>query len=173
MKLNWRWFLGGQKMFWMGIILFIVLVVAFTFTYIVDPTERVYMRKENVDENSIKFISESYINSRNITIDKPIEYRFVHYFCNENKSENDEVLLGTFHEWNGTYYINISVDLYNAPALIRTVIHETRHMLVEYLKDQKIIDLTDYTEEIAEGSNEQCNNMFTCGINLLRSSQKK
>lgn len=102
-----------------------------------------------------------------INIDKPIKYRYVYY--KYNKNAEDDLLLGTFHEWNGTYYIDISADLYQMNLLYEVVIHETRHMVVEYLKYKNIIDLTKYTEEIASEKNNNYNNLFNCGISLLKS----
>ena len=52
------------------------------------------------------------------------------------------------------------------------VIHETRHLVVEYLKDEKIIDLTKYTEEIAQCENSYYNNLFDSGIYLLKERDK-
>lgn len=84
-------------------------------------------------------------------------------------SKNGEIiLLGTFHEWNDVYYIDISIDLYKISGLESTVIHETRHMLVQELKNEKIIDLTKYTEEIAQNNNEYYNNLFDSAIDLLK-----
>lgn len=166
MKLKWQWFLGGPVMFWIAIILFIFLLVGFIFTYIIDIASLINVELQNVDTESISKISEEYVESLGITIDKPIEYRFVHFKYND-KNE-DRVLLGGFHKWNNTYYIDISVDLYRLSTLKETVIHETRHMLVEYLKDENIIDLTDYTEEIAESENNYYNNLFNSGIYLWK-----
>ena len=52
------------------------------------------------------------------------------------------------------------------------VIHETRHLVVEYLKDEKIIDLTKYTEEIAQHDNSYYNSLFNNGIYLLKERDK-
>ena len=46
--------------------------------------------------------------------------------------------------------------------------HETRHMIIQELKNEGVIDLTDYTEEIAEEKNEVYNNIFNCSIKLLK-----
>lgn len=100
-----------------------------------------------------------------ITVDIPVVYRFVNYKYNE--TAEDELLLGTFHEWSNTYYIDISAGLYNMSLLDEIVIHETRHMIVEYLKDKKIIDLTKYTEEIASQKNSHYNNLFDSSVYLL------
>ena len=111
-----------------------------------------------------------------ITIDRPIIYRFVRYRNNADAEDIDpkkEVLLGTFHEWNGTYYIDISVDLYKMYSLDSVIIHETRHMIVEYLRDEKIIDLTNYTEEIASEKNIHYNNLFEQSIYLLKEKLKE
>ena len=101
-----------------------------------------------------------------ITVDKPIVYRFVYY--KHNDVTDDKILLGTFHEWNGTYYIDISADLYKMNKLNEIVIHEMRHMIVEYLKDKKIIDLTKYTEEIAGQKDVYYDSLFDSGVYLLR-----
>ena len=82
------------------------------------------------------------------------------------------ILLGSFHEWNGKYYIDISIDLYNNFSLHDTVIHETRHMIVNYLKDEKIIDLDKYTEEIAQRKSYHYNVMFDSGVYLLKKLQE-
>ena len=111
-----------------------------------------------------------------IVIDKPIVYRFVRYrdkFHIEDIDAKKDVLLGTFHEWNGVYYIDISVDLYKMYLLDSVVVHETRHMIVEYLRDEKIIDFTNYTEEIASEKNSHYNNLFEQGIYLLKEYQKE
>lgn len=107
-----------------------------------------------------------------IVINKPIVYRFVKY--NEGAygiKVKDKVLLGTFHEWNNTYYIDISFTLYEDETLKDIVIHETRHMIVQYLRDEDIIDLTKYTEEIAYNENVYYNNIFDSGVYLLKNSQ--
>lgn len=173
MKIKWQWFLGGKTMFWVSIILFIILVVSFVITYIIDPTSNLYMTKYKIDPASIEKTSQSYIDGLGITIDKPIEYCFVRYKDKGYEANpEDEILLGTFHEWNGVYYINISVDLYKSSMLEEIVIHETRHLVVEYLKDEKIIDLTKYTEEIAQHENSYYNNLFNSGIYLLKERDK-
>lgn len=175
MRLKWQWFLGGKFMFWVSIIIFMFLISSFVFTYIIDPTTTLYIKKQKIDPTIIKTISEKYVSNLGITIDnKNIEYNFVkynHYRYNHdryNSEGEDTILLGTFHEWNDTYYINISLDLYNTTLLDDIVIHETRHMIVEYLKDKKIINLDKYTEEIAEGKDIYYNNLFNSGIYLLK-----
>ena len=175
MKIKWQWFLGGQTMFWIASILLLVLVFGIVVTYIIDPIMSIYMKVQNVDETSIKELSENYVESLGITINKPICYRFVRYKhennFKEHKSEPDVVLLGTFHEWNNCYYIDISVNLYHMRMLDEIVKHETRHMIVQELKNEKIIDLTEYTEEIAQEKNEICNNLFNYGVKLLKEEQ--
>ena len=166
MKLNWRLFLGGPVMFWLTIILFIFLVVVFILTYFVDATALVSIRPQRINTSSISEISEEYVKSLGVVINKQIEYKYVHFKYND-KSE-DEILLGTFHEWNETYYIDISADLYKMGSLKEIVIHETRHMLVEFLNDEDIIDLTRYTEEIAREENNYYNNLFNSGIYLWK-----
>lgn len=93
----------------------------------------------------------------------------MHYIYNDRS--DDTILLGTFHEWNNTYYINISVDLYKMESLEEIVIHETRHMVVEYLKDKKIINLVKYTEEIASKKDCYYCSLFDSGVYLLKNSQ--
>lgn len=177
MKIKWQWFLGGRGMFWMASALLIIFVFIFATTYIVDPTACLYMKKQDVDEETIKEISDEYINSLGIKINKPINYRFV-YFQNQGhfiKQDNENkrlVILGMFHEWNGSYYIDIAVSLYKMKMLDEVVIHETRHLIVQELRNQKIIDLTKYTEEIAEEINPYYNNLFDNGVNLLKEKEK-
>lgn len=171
MKIKWQWFIGGRVMFWVSIIMIIGLVLGFLLTYVIDPTKKIYMKEQSIDPVSIKDISEQYVRCFGVEIEKPINYRFVRYKVN---LDNDDILLGTFHEWNDAYYINISVDLYKASnSLNSTVIHETRHMLVEYLRDEDIIDLTEYSEEIAQEKDERYNELFNCGMCLLKEKQEK
>lgn len=181
MKLKWQWFLGGQIMFWIATILLVVYVFAYIATYLIDPTTSMYMKVQSVDETSIKEISEQYVKELGIKINKPIVYRFVRFQREEglkNKRKNQEglicetVLLGTFHEWNNTYYIDISVNLFRMNMLYETVRHETRHMIVQELKNKKIIDLTKYTEEIAEENNPLYNELFNSSIKLLKEEHK-
>jgi hypothetical protein len=173
-KLKWQWFLGGRIMFWVSIIIFIVLIIEFVITYIIDPTSCLYITKYKIDPASIEKVSQSYVDSLGITIDKPIEYSFVRYRDKGYEANpGEEILLGTFHEWNGVYYINISIDLYKGSSLADIVIHETRHMIVEYLKDKKIIDLTKYTEEIAQRKNTYYNNLFNSGVHLLKEKENE
>ena len=172
MRLKWQWFLGGKKMFWLSIVVFIIFIVGFIDTYIIDLTARIYTIRQNVETSSIKSISENYIHELGIEIDKPIEYHFVKYKNNaRDASTKGEITLGTFHEWNDTYYIDISIDLYKTTSLNETVVHETRHLIVDYLNDKKIVNLTKYTEEIAEGNNEYYNAMFDSGVYLLKLKQ--
>lgn len=169
MKLKWQWFLGGKVMFWILIILFTLAILGFMTLYIIDPTSMRYLKVQNLDSNSIKTISEKYVNDLNIQVNKKIIYRFVEYKCCKYDDEGTEmIILGTFHIWNDTYYIDISKDIYSTDELEEVVIHETRHMLVEYLKEQDIIDLTKYTEEIAQNNNIHYNQLFDNGIYLLK-----
>ena len=175
MKIKWQWFLGGQTMFWIASVLLLVLVFSIVVTYIIDPITSIYMKVQSIDETSIKEMSESYVKSLGINISKPISYRFVKYQHEDGfkvrKSDPETVLLGTFHEWNNCYYIDISVNLYRMNMLHEIVKHETRHMIVQELKNEKIIDLTEYTEEIAQEKNEVYNNLFNCGVKLLKEEQ--
>ena len=41
-------------------------------------------------------------------------------------------------------------------------------MIVQELKNEKIIDLTKYTEEIAQEKNETYNDLFNRGVKLLK-----
>ena len=172
MKIKWQWFLGGQTMFWIANILLLVLVLGIVVTYVIDPTTSIYMEVQSIDETSIKEMSESYVKNLGITISKPISYRFVKYQHEDSfkkrKSGPETVLLGTFHEWNGTYYIDISANLYHMNMLYEIVKHETRHMIVQELKNEKIIDLTKYTEEIAQEKDEVYNNLFNYSVQLLK-----
>lgn len=164
--MKWEWFLGGQIMFWISIVVFVVFVLIFVTTYVVDPRTITLIKRQPINADVIKEISETYVEHLGITIDKPIEYRFVKY---NHKKE----LLGTFHEWNGTYYINISADIaFNDFELCYTIIHETRHMVVEYLRDKKIINLIKYTEEIANEDNMYYINLFNSGVYLLKNKEK-
>ena len=172
MKLKYQWFLGGRAMFYISIVLIIFLICSFVITYIVDPITVSIIKTAKPDTGVIKEISQEYIKSLDITIDKPIVYRFVKYRHNESDTV-DNVLLGTFHEWNGTYYIDICLDLLLfKDALNNTIKHETRHLIVKYLRDEKIIDLTKYTEEIAYEKDIYYNNLFNSGIYLLKQGQK-
>lgn len=168
MKIKYQWFVGGKTMFWVSIILFIIMIIGFSITYIIDPVEKIYLKPQGVDPTSIKELSEQYVSCYDIKIDKPIIYRFVRY-----QDKTDEILLGTFHEWNGTYYIDISVDLYKSSQLVATVLHETRHMIVEYCRDQGVIDLSKYTEEIAQEESEYYKTLFNCAVHLLQEKQEK
>lgn len=159
-------------MFWISIILIIGLLISFSLTYIIDPTKKIYMKEQSIDPASIQELSERYVGSLGVSVDKPIVYRFVRYSTRVYDAD-EEILLGTFHEWNDKYYIDISVDLYKTSSLKDTVIHETRHMLVEYMRDKKIIDLTKYTEEIAQEKNKYYNNLFDSGIYLLKEKEKE
>ena len=177
MKLNWQWFLGGKFMFWTSLAIFFILIImfvsTFTFTYFIDLTSRLNVKVQDVNTDVIKELSESYVKTCGITIDTPIVYRFVKYNKNAyDTNSNDTTLLGTFHEWNDTYYIDISIDLKDKPEdLIYVVEHETRHMIVDYLKDNDIIDLEKYTEEIAQKKNIYYNELFNSGIYLLKELQ--
>ena len=44
-------------------------------------------------------------------------------------------------------------------------------MIVQELKNEKIIDLTEYTEEIAQEENEIYNDLFDSGVKLLKERQ--
>lgn len=172
MKIKWQWFIGGRVMFWISIILMIGLLIGFTLTYLIDPTKKIYMKEQSIDPASIQELSEQYVGCLGVKIDKPIVYRFVRY-TTKGYDPDEEILLGTFHEWNDKYYIDISVDLYKTSSLKDTVIHETRHMLVEYMRDKKIIDLVKYTEEIAQEKNKYYNDLFNSGIYLLKEKEKE
>lgn len=167
MKIKWQWFVGGRSMFWISVVMIIGLVLGFLVTYVIDPTKKIYMQEQSINPVSIKNISEQYVRDLGIEINRPIVYRFVRYNTRVY-DETDEILLGTFHEWNNTYYIDISVDLYKTTTLANTVIHETRHMIVEYLHDEKVIDLLKYTEEIAQEKNKYYNDLFDSGVFLLK-----
>lgn len=174
MKIKWQWFLGGKIMFWVSIIIFVILIFSFITTYIIDPTSSLYMTKYKINPVSIEQMSKDYITNLGITVDRPIKYCFVRYKDNVYDIDPEkEILLGTFHEWNGVYYIDISADLYKSHMLEKIVIHETRHMIVEYLKDEKIINLTKYTEEIAQHKNTYYNDLFNSGIYLLKERNKE
>lgn len=172
--MKWQWFLGGQIMFWISIVLFIILIFSFTATYIIDPAALISMRKQAIDSSAIQYFSEKYVKNLGITMEKPIKYNFVRYTVDNGykAKPNERILLGTFHEWNGTYYIDISVDLYKMSSLEEVVIHETRHMIVQELKNKNIIDLSKYTEEIAQQKNDTYNTLFDMSVKLLKMEEK-
>lgn len=176
MKIKWQWFLGGRFMYWMTIILFVILIFSHVMTYVIDPTTKLYMTVQDTDATSIKDISEQYIKSLGITINKPIRYRFVKYRHEDHfkqpNSGADTALLGTFHEWNNTYHIDISINLYHMSMIYEVVRHETRHMIVQELKNEKIIDLSEYSEEIAQENDQIYNELFNCSVKLLKKEQK-
>ena len=153
--------------------MFFVLIIGFLAAFVVDPITLIYMKVQHIDTTSIKNISERYMKDLGVIVDKPIIYRFVRYKHDKGlKADSDEeILLGTFHEWNGKYYIDISVDLYKLYTLDEIVIHETRHMLVDYLKDKNIINLSKYSEDIAQEKNIYYNKIFNYAIKLLENSE--
>jgi hypothetical protein len=167
--IKWQWFIGGKKMFWLSIVMFCLLIEGFILTYVIDPTTLMFAKVQKMNSASIEKVSTEYIKSLGITIDKPIVYRFVRY--RQNNENSDKELLGSFHEWNNTYYIDISIDVYNMIPFEAVVVHETRHMVVLYLKEKHVIDLYKYTEEIAEEQNIYYNNLFKSGVELLKSQQ--
>lgn len=175
MKLKWQWFLGGKIMLWIATIVLILFVLSYIVTFIVDPTSSTFMKIQNVDTSSIEKISKDYINSLEVYIDKPIKYRFVKYKHEKyfGDFQEDMALLGSFHEWNDKYYIDISINLYKMSSLQEVVKHETRHMIVQELKNKKVIDLTRYSEEIAQGKDENYNQLFSCSIELLKEKTNK
>lgn len=172
MMLKWQWFLGGRVMFWIATIVLILFVLIYVTTFIVDPTTNAFMEIQNTDTISIKELSENYLNSLEVNIDKPIYYRFVKY-RRGNSLEKDTVLLGSFHEWNNNYYVDISVDLYKMSRLQEIVEHEVRHMIVQELKNKNIIDLTDYSEEIAQKQNEIYDQLFSYSVELMNEKDNK
>lgn len=157
-------------MFWISLVVLIIAIWLFIATYIIDFTTINCINKiEQTDIFPIKEISRQYLEGYDMKIDKPIVYRFVNF----NPKKNGDILLGIFHEWNGKYYIDISVSLLmDRGNLEETVRHETRHMMVKYLKDKKIIDLTKYTEEIANEKNIYYRDMLDGGVYLLESFGK-
>ena len=176
MKLKWQWFLGGRCMFWIAIVTQVILALVILMGYVVDPLTTFSMNEqEEIDPTPIKNISNAFVASYDVKIDKPVVYRFVKFTCNQDKDDNPakEVLLGTFHEWNSKYYIDISADLNETSLLNYVVIHETKHLLVQQMKTKKIIDLTKYTEEIARGNDSYYNELFDGAVHLLKLSQKE
>lgn len=93
------------------------------------------------------------------------------YYRN-SRPNKESTLLGTFYEWNGCYYIGISIDLCETRDFPSVVVHETRHMVVAYLKEKKVIDLSKYTEEIAKGDDSNYNKVFNAAVKLYLASQK-
>lgn len=161
-------------MFWVSLIVIIFCICLFILTYCVDVIGLWNLSVQSVDSSSIQEISEEYVNSLGIEINVPIEYRFVRYLHDSGyeAEAGETIVLGTFHVWNGTYYIDISVDLYKSEELESIVIHETKHMIVEYLRENKIINLNKYTEEIAQEKNHYYNSLFDSGVQLLKEQQK-
>ena len=161
-------------MFWVSLIVIIFCICLFILTYCVDVIGLWNLSVQSVDSSSIQEISEEYVNSLGIEINVPIEYRFVRYLHDSGYEAEvgETIVLGTFHVWNGTYYIDISVDLYKSEELESIVIHETKHMIVEYLRENKIINLNKYTEEIAQEKNHYYNSLFDSGVQLLKEQQK-
>ena len=170
MYLNWEWFLGGKIMEYVVFALIVILILIYVAVYIIDPITLCNMDVQCVDPSSIKECVEQYLDKLEIKIDVPIEYRFVTYKRNtaDKILEEDGILLGTFHKWNGKYYIDISKDLYKLKSFNEVVEHETRHMIVQYLKDKNIIDLSKYTEEIALEKTNYYNSLFTSSLYLLK-----
>jgi len=171
MKIKWQWFIGGQKMFWVIVTIICIMISVLLVTYVINPMALIYTKEQNVNHSSIQEYMNSYIESLDINIDKPIECKFVEF--KQNTNEIGEVILGTFYEWNDTYFINITIGLYDNIRLESIVKHETRHMIVSYLKSTGVIDLEKYSEEIAEGINDDYNNLFNDSINLLKLKQGK
>ena len=166
MRLKWQWFLGGQIMFWVSTILLFVFISIYIVTFVIDPVAKIHMKEVHMDTSSIKDMSQNYIKDLGVAISKPVVYKFVRY----RNEKSSDVLLGTFHEWNNTYYIDVSIDLYNTSVLYDIVKHETRHMVVQELKNKKIIDLSAYTEEIAQEQNDVYNSLFDSSVKILNKS---
>ena len=91
MRLKWEWFLGGKRMFWAMIILFIISIVGFIFTYIIDPTAWWYLNIQDINSEPVKTISEKHVNDLDINIDKKIIYRFVKYKKYEYDENGEEI----------------------------------------------------------------------------------
>lgn len=157
-------------MCFISILLILVLIIVFTCTYIIDVSSlRTVKEVCDIDPTLIKELSEQYVDSLGVEkIEIPIIYKFVRY---KNSYDKEHNLLGTFHKWHNAYYIDINSDLLqNQDKLKSIVIHETRHLIVAYLKDKDIIDLEEYTEEIAEEINSYYNNLFDSGVYLLKTN---
>ena len=58
-------------------------------------------------------------------------------------------------------------------TLSDTVKHETRHMIVQELKHKKVIDLTNYTEEIAQRKDDYYSKLFDNSVSLLKERLNK
>lgn len=160
-------------MFWISIILIFMCIIGFILTYCIDPLCIFTIKVQNADTSEIQKLSEDYVNSLGIKINKSIKYRFVRYTSDKGLESDvgDDILLGTFHVWNNTYYIDISIDLNDklmTRMLTKIVKHETRHMIVEYMREKDIIDLSSYTEEVANEDNKYYNDLFDSGIFLLK-----
>ena len=62
MKIKWQWFLGGDFMFWASIAVFVVLIVIFVFTYVIDLSTLIAMKVQRIDAVSIEEISKKYMS---------------------------------------------------------------------------------------------------------------
>lgn len=76
---------------------------------LIDPILLVSCRKTHKDTNEIKQLTVQYLNELGITIDKPIEYRFVRYIGSERKNST----VGTFHVYKNKYVISVSEEFYD------------------------------------------------------------
>lgn len=149
-----------KKVLILGIISVVwLLLICFLYTFVIDVTNFYSIQEfTDADTSHIRDVSEEYLSTFGITdISYPIRYNFVKF---------KQPVLGTFHEWNHTYFINISTDIETEDTLRSTVIHETRHLIVQHLKNQNIIDLTAYTEEIASYENDWFSRLFIDAIYL-------
>lgn len=147
----------------------ILLLEWLTVTHMVNVNSFAYTVTDDRDKTVIENISQEYLNSLELTMDKPIVYNFVKY--KETATDPlDLVTLGSFYEWDNKYYINISSNIVSERRLREVIIHETRHMVVEYLKNNDILDLSDYTEEIAQGTNKCYNALFFSAVDVAKNN---
>lgn len=64
MKMKWQWFSEGDRMFWVSIMLFVLLMISFFTAYLIDPFTLTDMKiQKNIDSTSIKQISEEYVKN--------------------------------------------------------------------------------------------------------------
>ena len=74
MKMKWQWFSEGDRMFWVSIMLFVLLMISFFTACLIDPFTLTDMKiQKNIDSTSIKQISEEYV--------KNLRYKYRYTYC--------------------------------------------------------------------------------------------
>ena len=76
---------------------------------LIDPVLLISCHKTDKNTNEIKQLTEQYLNELGVTIDKPIEYRYVKYIGSERK----KLTAGTFHVYKNKYVISVSEEFYD------------------------------------------------------------